>query len=515
MRSSRPRNRSWARAGIVSAAGIAMLATMAGTSAAESPPAERAGTRPATMTVHPALDLILPSNIRLVQTRTSLLGQHKWYRQVADGHIVVGGWYGTHYNRFTHALTVWDGRRSGLSMSRRAPTLRMARAATLAARHGGTTVAQVTATSLEVLAPTSRNARARLVYAIGSADGRGARTSYVDAVDGTVLKTTVVSGKAAGDPKAAVTGTGRVFDPNPVVKLQDESLTDQRDAVHAVPAAGYTRRTLYRLNGSHELSGRYARITNPDRAHSTTDTYVYNRSNPYFEQTNAYYSVDGEQAFLQSLGFTDVNSEAQRVRTNAFAEDNSYYDDTTDQISLGRGGVDDAEDPEVVWHEYGHAIQADQVIDFGWGSQAAAIGEGFGDYMAVTMSQGAAPVGTDVSPAACVMDWDATSYTRTSPHCLRRTNTNKTYPVDLNTDPHLSGEIWSRALWDMNRSMGRDDATRVIVESQFWMYPSVRMPAAAKIMVSTAKRLVQNGLIATGSVTKVRTALLAGHLLAG
>ena len=30
-------------------------------------------------------------------------------------------------------------------------------------------------------------------------------------------------------------------------------------------------------------------------------------------------------------------------------------------ISTGTGGVDDAEDPEVIWHEYGHAIQDDQV----------------------------------------------------------------------------------------------------------------------------------------------------------
>ena len=41
----------------------------------------------------------------------------------------------------------------------------------------------------------------------------------------------------------------------------------------------------------------------------------------------------------------------------------------------------------MIWHEYGHAIQDDQVPDFGSTHQGGAIGEAFGDYMAVTMSQ--------------------------------------------------------------------------------------------------------------------------------
>jgi hypothetical protein len=30
--------------------------------------------------------------------------------------------------------------------------------------------------------------------------------------------------------------------------------------------------------------------------------------------------------------------------------DNSYFDPTKDLIRLGKGGVDDAEDLEVIWH---------------------------------------------------------------------------------------------------------------------------------------------------------------------
>jgi Fungalysin metallopeptidase (M36) len=306
----------------------------------------------------------------------------------------------------------------------------------------------------------------------------------------------------------------RVFDPNPVVALHNEKLKDHNDAPSAVPVTAYKPVRLVGLDHSHTLSGRYARIINPKVAHSATNTYRFNRSDNRFEQTEAYYAATREQTFLQRLGFHDVNASPQRILTDAFSEDNSYFNPQNDQISLGRGGVDDAEDPEVVWHEYGHAIQADQVLDFGTRNQGRAMGEGFGDYMAVTMSQPTQPRGPSVPATACIADWDATSYTSGPVHCLRRTDTAKTYPADLDpADPHLGGEIWSRALWDMNRSMGRADATKVIIESHFWMYPPITMPTGAAIMVTVAHKLAKHGFIATGSMGKVRTALTARHLL--
>ena len=52
------------------------------------------------------------------------------------------------------------------------------------------------------------------------------------------------------------------------------------------------------------------------------------------------------------------------------------------------------------------------------------------------------------------MDWDATSYTSTVPHCLRRLDTNLHYPADLNGEVHHDGQIWSRALWDIRQALG-------------------------------------------------------------
>ena len=55
-------------------------------------------------------------------------------------------------------------------------------------------------------------------------------------------------------------------------------------------------------------------------------------------------------------------------------------------ITFGKGGVDDAEDAEVIVHEYGHSVQDDQVPGFGPRLEAGSIGEAFGDYLAVTVT---------------------------------------------------------------------------------------------------------------------------------
>ena len=82
-------------------------------------------------------------------------------------------------------------------------------------------------------------------------------------------------------------------------------------------------------------------------------------------------------------------------------------------LRFGKGGVDDAEDAEVILHEYGHAMMDSMMVPFGYGTsvEAGSIGEGFGDYWAVTVSNVIAPT----PDLACVADWDSVSYTSHAP----------------------------------------------------------------------------------------------------
>jgi hypothetical protein len=71
----------------------------------------------------------------------------------------------------------------------------------------------------------------------------------------------------------------------------------------------------------------------------------------------AYYGVTSTQEYIQVLGFTDIQSGGITVKVDQYGVENAYFDPKKDVIVTGKGGVDDAEDLEVIWHEYGHAIQ--------------------------------------------------------------------------------------------------------------------------------------------------------------
>jgi hypothetical protein len=214
-----------------------------------------------------------------------------------------------------------------------------------------------------------------------------------------------------------------------------------------------------------------------------------------FEQVMAYFWVTEAQRYLQGLGFGTgelpaVNKESQDIRINQWGQDNSYSWDKHDVIRLGKGGVDDAEDGEVVVHEYGHAVHDSQVAGFGASLDAGAIGEAFGDYLAVTVGLHTAtvhdwPVN---APAACVADWDAVSYTTTEPHCLRRIDSDLTV-ADRRNQVHFDGQIWSRALWDVRGALGASTADRIIVNAQFGFAPDSSFAAAAQTTVDTARQM--------------------------
>jgi Zn-dependent metalloprotease len=435
-----------------------------------------------------------PDGLRLVATHDSLLATHYWYAQTYAGHEVLGGYYVKHVDKASHHVTVNDGRKavSGLSGSA-APSVATGTAEAAADKRAA---GQAYDSEVAVLA----GGQAKLVYAVLSHSAAGTTRTLVDAGSGAVLK---VENLVKRD-----TGTGRVFSPNPVVTLQNESLTDQDDANAAVPKRGYKTVKLTKLDGKGGLNGSYATIIDPanTQPHSRKLQFNYLRENDHFEQVMAYYSVTQAQTYIHQLGFRDVNNEAQDLVTTGFTDDNSFYDPEVDSITFGTGGVDDAEDAEVIWHEYGHAIQDAQVPNFGESEEGGAIGEGFGDWWALVMAAGAGP-NTRVTPLACIMDWDATSYTDDEPHCLRRTDTDLTY-ADLDGEVHDDGQIWSRALFDVYKALGRTKSAKLVLEAQFSYVPDTSMAAAAQVTVNTAK-----ALYGKNTAAKVRAAFHAREII--
>jgi len=105
------------------------------------------------------------------------------------------------------------------------------------------------------------------------------------------------------------------------------------------------------------------------------------------------------------------------------------------------------------------------------------------------------------------MDWDATYYTSTVPHCLRRIDGNKHYPEDLVGEVHADGEIWSRALYDIHNALGHVVADTIIVNGSM-NFTGTTMTQLATATVAAAQRIYGKSTAAT-----VRNAFVARGIL--
>jgi hypothetical protein len=139
----------------------------------------------------------------------------------------------------------------------------------------------------------------------------------------------------------------------------------------------------------------------------------------------------------------------------------------------------------VIWHEYGHSIQDDEVPGFGSTAEAGAMGEGFGDYWAGS-------VGARLSGGfqdTCIAEWDATFYSSTVPPCLRRLDGTKHYPEDLAGEVHDDGEIWSAALWQIREAIGAVKSDTLVLQHHFLLSPGASFNEAANALVTAATAL--------------------------
>ena len=206
-------------------------------------------------------------------------------------------------------------------------------------------------------------------------------------------------------------GRALVFDPDPVTTSRDRTLRDG-DPVEQ----WRTWIDLYDLDESGYLRGpRIAVATDrPPRAQEPAGVFDFISADPRFEECMAY--AHGDRTLRRVTELIGASRDrALTLRVHGTGADNSWFSRPQDEIIYGDGGVDDAEDADIILHEIGHAIHDLLVPGFG-GGDTRALSEGFADFWAA--SRNGDP---------CVGDWDATSY---SPPCLRECDLELVYPFD-------------------------------------------------------------------------------------
>jgi Fungalysin metallopeptidase (M36) len=274
---------------------------------------------------------------------------------------------------------------------------------------------------------------------------------------------------AVRDLLRRATGSAALFDPSPLVtRGSSVGLRDRRDRNSRLLRRQQVPVALPRLNDPRGcLKGAYVKVDlgrKERRVCKRSLDWSVGRAAERFEALMAYYHVDRTRAYLEGLDLEDgLRTRPVVVHANAIRADQSFFSPRTHQLTFGTGGVDDGEDGDVIVHEYGHSVQDQQVARFGRRPQGAAMGEGWGDYLAAVMS--AQTTGGSEKFDPCVFEWDATSYTRN--RCLRRTDSEMTKTQAKRRcfgDEHCVGEAWSGALWDLRPLLGSDGAGRVITD---------------------------------------------------
>lgn len=297
---------------------------------------------------------------------------------------------------------------------------------------------------------------------------------YLDAVTGVILE--------KRNLLRFVDGKGRVFDPNPVVTLNDTSLENKS----AIPDNAYVDVVLRDLRKTGFIEGPYVTTkTTKNRIKKRNRDFRFKRTDRAFKEVMVYFHIDRLQRHLQRMGFKNVLNRPIPVNIDGERDDNSHYSPSDKDLTFGTGGVDDAEDAEIIVHEYGHAIQDDQLPGFGASSEGEAMGEGFGDFLAASFFSDVKP--KNMKPT--VGNWDATFYSGDEPPCLRRLDSNKKYPKDLDGDVHDDGEIWSACLWELRAALGRGTTEKLVIAHHFLLGRDSGFEDGANALITADKNL--------------------------
>lgn len=342
---------------------------------------------------------------------------------------------------------------------------------------------------------TSKSAEATTVYRVTfSTKNPGA--SWVVLVDGKTNRVLSVKNVAR-----YATGKAMVFRPNPIVSSGLTLFEDNNNADSPELTKQLVPVILQNLDLSGNLSGTYATtaLTNTFvRAKSKTRVFNYTRSDNRFEEVMAYHYVTEATRFVSSIGF-DVKSifggRALPIDVNFEDIENAFFNPEEKALFFGSGGVDTAEDATVIVHEFGHALLDHQAPTLNTGdgfTEAGAIHEAFGDYMAASFFSGSGYQKGAWTPF--IGSWFAAGIPELradKPPRLRTMTSTRHYPegLDETMEPHSNGEIWSATLWEIFKKVGKKQSDTLIIESNFRLSGQATFADAANNILAVDKEL--------------------------
>jgi hypothetical protein len=353
--------------------------------------------------------------------------------------------------------------------------------------------AGATATARQVVAFEITQNVPLLCYEVTLRDGKGHLRCVLVAHDHIVYdRDGMMYHQRAAPMFADSTVTGKVNNPDPLTTAgvvyyapymgQDsayqnfnDSCTVQLDTQRVLKSftADFVNDTFY-------LNSHYITLANPENmgytpVTSTTPGFFYERCDEGFEDVQVFYHLNTIRSYIHGLGFNSADTPIT-ADPHFYTADESFFE-TPDRVCYGTGGVPDAQDADVVIHEYTHFISWNSNHSNGNGSslQRNGIDEGSGDYDAASYS-----ASIDTSHWYWVFNWDGHNEYWDG----RWVNNMTVYP-NLPNDPGVIGiwkyaEIWSASMMQIWWELGRPTGDSMFFQALYGLGSNITLLDAAQ-----------------------------------
>jgi hypothetical protein len=279
---------------------------------------------------------------------------------------------------------------------------------------------------------------------------RGDWELLVDADSGDVLR--------AENREVYADGTGTIWTPDPLSYKKvaygatgyvDGNNADTQQLTDALVSV--TLPNITQNGANYVLSGPYAVCDDWDAprdagcpSQPSTDFSV-TRSAMTFDAVMGYYHISAYLKYLnETLGIAAMpinHPGGVHYDPHGFnGDDNSSFTPSTEKLTFGQGGVDDAQDADVLIHELGHGIH--HFITGGHLSQVEGLSEGFGDYTGGAWSR---DYPNQWTPSDAAYNW-IYSWDGHNPFWAGRVlnyQLTRTYAQARSQEIHIAGQYWS------------------------------------------------------------------------
>ncbi len=210
---------------------------------------------------------------------------------------------------------------------------------------------------------------------------------------------------------------------------------------------------------------------------SKANNFDFTRSKSQFREFNCLYHIENFRKYLASIGllFSGMfQIEVDPTAYQGFDQSRFDYSGLKPALFFGTGGVADAEDADVIVHEYTHAINYFVAPNTTNGNQRLAVEEANCDVMACFYSK-------EISSYKWrdIFSWDGHNEFWDG----RDGETTYKYPTNLSSDFYESSLIWSSMLNDIGVDIGRDALTRILFNSVYSYANNITMQQAADLFL--------------------------------